>query len=85
LWNRLQYVGFEALTVVVMKSSILWDIQLCSSLKVNNISEEHVTSIFTAEEFLKVCWAVYCMDLQVDANTSEEFPTFLFKIKLSSV
>jgi hypothetical protein len=28
-------VRFEVLTAVVMKSSIFWDITLCSSLKVN--------------------------------------------------
>jgi hypothetical protein len=30
-----RYVGFEVLTAVVMKYSILWDIILCSSLKVS--------------------------------------------------
>jgi hypothetical protein len=30
-----QVVGFEVLTVVVMKSNIFWDIMLCSPLKVN--------------------------------------------------
>jgi hypothetical protein len=29
------YVGFEVLTVVVMKGTIFWDIMLCSALKVN--------------------------------------------------
>jgi hypothetical protein len=31
-WN---YIGFELLTTVVMKSSVFWDIMPCSSLKVN--------------------------------------------------
>jgi hypothetical protein len=30
-----QYVGFEVLSVVVMKSSIFWDVTLCTLLKVN--------------------------------------------------
>jgi hypothetical protein len=29
------YVGFEVLTAVVMKSTIFWDITPCSLLKVN--------------------------------------------------
>jgi hypothetical protein len=29
------YVGFEVITVVVMKSAIFWDIMPCSLLKVN--------------------------------------------------
>jgi hypothetical protein len=29
------FVRYEVLTAVVMKSSIFWDITLCSSLKVN--------------------------------------------------
>jgi hypothetical protein len=31
----MEYVGFEVLTAVVMKSSIFWDITPCSLLKVN--------------------------------------------------
>jgi hypothetical protein len=30
-----QYVGFEVLTAVVMKSSVFWDLMPCSPLKVN--------------------------------------------------
>jgi hypothetical protein len=33
--QTVMYVGFEVLTVVVMKSIIFWDITPCSSLKVN--------------------------------------------------
>jgi hypothetical protein len=33
--NFILLVGFEVLTVVVMKSTIFWDIKLCSLLKVN--------------------------------------------------
>jgi hypothetical protein len=32
---RLFYVGFEVFTAVVMKSTIFWDITLCSPLSVN--------------------------------------------------
>jgi hypothetical protein len=32
--NRMDNVGFEVLTMVVMKSSIFWDIMLCSLLNV---------------------------------------------------
>jgi hypothetical protein len=33
--NGRMFVGFEVLTAVVMKSTIFWDITLCSPLKVN--------------------------------------------------
>jgi hypothetical protein len=33
--NILNVVGFEVLTVVVMKSTIFWDITLCNPLSVN--------------------------------------------------
>jgi hypothetical protein len=35
IWILGKYVGFEVLTVVVMKSTIFWDITPCSPLKVN--------------------------------------------------
>jgi hypothetical protein len=34
-WTSLSHVGFEVLTAVVMKSTIFWDITLCSLLNVN--------------------------------------------------
>jgi hypothetical protein len=43
------YVGFEVLTVVVVKSTIFWDITPCSPLKIN-VLEEHVAFIFRVEE-----------------------------------
>jgi hypothetical protein len=46
----LELIGFEILTAVVMKSAIFWDITPCSPLKVNNVSEEHVISIFRVTE-----------------------------------
>jgi hypothetical protein len=33
--SHYQFVGFEVLTAVFMKSSIFWDVTLCSPLKVN--------------------------------------------------
>jgi hypothetical protein len=36
LGNKTSNVGFEVLTTVVMKSSVFWDITLCSLLKVNH-------------------------------------------------
>jgi hypothetical protein len=44
------HVRFEVLTAVVMKSFVFWDIMLCSPLKVTSVSEEHIASIFRAEE-----------------------------------
>lgn len=44
--NSCTYVGFEALTVVIMKSSALWDIAPCSPLQVNQPLEECITSIY---------------------------------------
>jgi hypothetical protein len=32
--NHLFYIGLEVLTAVVMRSSIVWDMTLCSSVKV---------------------------------------------------
>jgi hypothetical protein len=43
-------VGFEVLTVVVMKSSISSDIKPVVHSKSADISEEHVASIFRIEE-----------------------------------
>jgi hypothetical protein len=34
-WISIKYVGFEAFTVAVMKSTIFWDITPCSPLSVN--------------------------------------------------
>jgi hypothetical protein len=34
-WETYDYVGFEVLTVVVVKSTIFWVIALCTPLKVN--------------------------------------------------
>jgi hypothetical protein len=37
-------VGLTVFTMVVMKNSVLWDISLCSLLKVNRHFREHITS-----------------------------------------
>jgi hypothetical protein len=42
-------VGFEVLTAMVMKSTILWDITPCSPLS-TDISEGHISSIFRVEK-----------------------------------
>jgi hypothetical protein len=36
-WNINIDVGFEVLTPVVMKSTVFWDMMLCSPLKVNQL------------------------------------------------
>jgi hypothetical protein len=33
-----------------MKSTIFWDMMPCSSLSFNDVSEEHIASIFRVEE-----------------------------------
>jgi hypothetical protein len=43
-------VGCEVLTVMVIESSIFLDITQCSPVKVCDVSEEHITSIFSVEK-----------------------------------
>jgi hypothetical protein len=38
---------FEVLVILTMKSAVFWDVTPCSLV---NVSEEHTTSIFRAEE-----------------------------------
>jgi hypothetical protein len=47
---KLNYVGCEVLTAMIMKNFVLWDIRPCSLLKVNDVSEESVVPIFRVEE-----------------------------------
>jgi hypothetical protein len=47
------HVGFEVLTVVLMKSTILWDITQCSPLGVN---------FCMTPAFKMVSWWIYCFD-----------------------
>jgi hypothetical protein len=42
---RIFNVGFDVLTAVVMKSTMLSDISPCSPLKLTKVSEKHVSSI----------------------------------------
>jgi hypothetical protein len=44
------YVGFEVLTMVVMKSTIFWDITPCSPLNVNRRFRETYLLILRVEE-----------------------------------
>jgi hypothetical protein len=46
-------LGFEVLTMVVLKSSVFWDIKPCSPLKVNHVSEEHVACISRVKKQVK--------------------------------
>jgi hypothetical protein len=48
--NQYGVVEFEVLTAVVVKSTVLLDITPCSPLRVNELSEEHIASIFRVEE-----------------------------------
>jgi hypothetical protein len=43
-------IGFEVLTAVVLKNSVLWDISPCSPFKITEVSEKHVAFIFRVEE-----------------------------------
>jgi hypothetical protein len=40
------FVAFEDLVAVLNNSFVVWDITLCSPLKVSRCSNEHVASIF---------------------------------------
>jgi hypothetical protein len=46
----MRLVGFEVLTAVFVKNSVFWAITPCSLLKVNDVSDEHIASIFMDEE-----------------------------------
>jgi hypothetical protein len=38
--------------IMYIKNFIFWDITPCRTLKIDDVSEEHVTSIFWAEELV---------------------------------
>jgi hypothetical protein len=44
------YVEFGAVTDIITKRSVFWDITLCSTPKIAGVSEEHVASIFSVED-----------------------------------
>jgi hypothetical protein len=46
----IHYEGFEVLTKVVMRYSVLWDITPCRPFKSTDVSEEYIASIFMVEE-----------------------------------
>jgi hypothetical protein len=46
--SNIENVGFDVLTAVAMKSSIVWYVTPCSLVKVHQRSD-HVTSIFRFE------------------------------------
>jgi hypothetical protein len=43
-------VKHEVITAVIVKNSISWDVTLYSPVKVTNVSEEHIVSIFRVEQ-----------------------------------
>jgi hypothetical protein len=47
------YVESEVLAVVVMKSSVFWDVMPCSHWKSPSVSEKHVASIVRVKEEAK--------------------------------
>jgi hypothetical protein len=55
------FVGFEVLTVVVMKSTVFWDIKPCSPLKVNRLPPA----------FMLVSCSAYSLTLQMEICSSE--------------
>jgi hypothetical protein len=69
-------VGFEVLTEVVLKSIIFWDIMPCSPLRVNDVSEEHIASIFRVEkkpsDFTLVFCSAHFSTLKMEAICSSE-------------
>jgi hypothetical protein len=46
-------LAFEIISAVDIKTSVFWDITPCCPVKVNDVSEEHVTFIFRVEEEAK--------------------------------
>jgi hypothetical protein len=49
--NPVRFIGFELLTAVFLKSSVFWAIMSCSALKINDVSEEYIASIFMVEGY----------------------------------
>jgi hypothetical protein len=48
--TKAEHTGFEVLMVVIMKNAIFWGVTPCTSLKVNDVSEERIASIFIVKE-----------------------------------
>jgi hypothetical protein len=50
-------VGFDVFTAVIMKSSVFWDITLCSPLKVNRrFGETYRLHLQSSAYYLLSCW-----------------------------
>jgi hypothetical protein len=47
---RFLVAGSEVLIAVVMKSSVFWGMTPCSPLKIVDISDKHIGSIFMVKE-----------------------------------
>jgi hypothetical protein len=70
-------VGFEVITVLVMKSSIFWDIKPCNSWKINRrfgITCLHLQDrrIFSPTAFTVVSCSAYSSTLKMEAICSSE-------------
>jgi hypothetical protein len=48
--NNLKCIGFEVLAAVVMKTSPFWHATPCGPLKLTDVLEKHISSIYRAEE-----------------------------------
>jgi hypothetical protein len=75
--GRNSVVGFEVLAAVVMKTSILWDIMLCSLLKVNRpfggICRLHLQGRrISSACFLLISFLAYSSVLKMEAARSSE-------------
>jgi hypothetical protein len=65
LVDILEDVGCEVLTVVVMKSTIFWDITLCNPLKV-------IAELSLPPAFMLVSCLAYSLTLKMEAIYSSE-------------
>jgi hypothetical protein len=77
-------IGFKVLIPVVVNSSLHWDITPCNSLKVNDILEEYVVSIFRVEEHAKKETSVKHVLRKVcseSSGTSRWFLAFTMKME----
>jgi hypothetical protein len=66
--------GFEVVTVMVVKTSIFWDITPCSPFTVNRRFKEHVGSICLPPAFTLVSCRAYCSNLKMEATCSSKTP-----------
>jgi hypothetical protein len=56
----LVHVRSKAVTAVIMKSSIIWDVTPCNLVEVSNVSEKRTASFFREEyanqAYASACW-----------------------------